>query len=432
MPLSRKADIVSGPESRPPPFFRDLMPSKISAIPPGKIRLITVIAISQLAGWGTTFDMPSVLGRAMERDLGMPFDMIFLGLSVMMLMSAFAAPKIGRLLVRFGAIRILSIGSILLASGLALLSCAQGQVSYFAAWLVIGIGGAFALSVPANTAVVEREGSAAKRTIGMTTIFTGLSSAISWPLMTLAETHYGWRLTLLMAAALQLIVILPLHRFGLPPVATKAATAPATSPIMAPPPLSAKAKLQAFMLIAASSSLFGFVGFGIAPSLIEIMKSAGAAPELALTLASMRAVIGISARLGDVLLGDRTSPVSSGLVAIIALLTGYAVLLFFSPSLYAPAIFILLYGIGSGISSLVRSLLPLAFFAPSEFAVLSSRIALPQNIATAIAPAAFAFIMERAGLDGLLWMTTGLSLVTFGCMLGLWRLRARSRSYLVA
>jgi predicted MFS family arabinose efflux permease len=409
------------------------MRSKFSAIPPGKIRLIAVIAISQLAGWGTTFDMPSVLGRAMERDLGMPFDMIFLGLSVMMLMSAFAAPKIGRLLVRFGAIRILSIGSILLAGGLALLSCAQGPVSYFAAWLVIGIGGAFALSVPANTAVVEREGSAAKRTIGMTMIFTGLSSAISWPLMTLAEAHYGWRVTLLMAAALQLIVILPLHWFGLPPMSAKAPAAPDRSTTMAPPPpLSPKAKLQAFILIAAGSSLFGFVGFGIAPSLIEIMKSAGAAPELALTLASMRAVIGISARLGDILLGGRTSPVASGLFAIIALLIGYAVLLFFSPSLYAPAIFILLYGIGSGISSLARSLLPLAFFSPEEFALLSSRIALPQNIATAIAPAAFAFIMERAGLDGLLWMTTGLSLVTFGCMLGLWRLRARSQSDVVA
>jgi predicted MFS family arabinose efflux permease len=408
------------------------MSSKFAAIPPGKIRLIAVIAISQLAGWGTTFDMPSVLGRAMERDLGMPFEMIFLGLSVMMLTSAFAAPKIGSLLVRFGAARVLSIGSVLLAAGLSLLAVSQGPISYFAAWLVIGIGGAFALSVPANTAVVEREGSAAKRTIGMTMIFTGLSSAISWPLMTLADAHFGWRATLLMAAALQLVVILPLHWFGLPPVGAKPAQTLAETSAASPPPLSPKAKLQAFMLIAAGSSLFGFVGFGISPSLIEMMKSAGATPELALTLGSLRAVIGISARLGDILLGGRTSPVVSGLAAIIALLAAYAVLLFLSPSLYAPAIFILLYGVGSGVSALARSLLPLAFFSPEEFAVLSSRIALPQNIATAIAPAAFAFIMERVGLDGLLWLTTGLSLVTFGCMLGLWRLRARSQSQVVA
>lgn len=415
-----------------PRLFRDLMPPKFSTIPPGKIRLIAVIAISQLAGWGTTFDMPSVLGRAMERDLGMPFDMIFLGLSVMMMTGAFAAPKVGSLLVRFGATRVLSIGSILLATGLVLLSCAQGPVSYFTSWLVIGMGGAFALSVPANTAVVEREGSAAKRTIGMTMIFTGLSSAISWPLMTLADAHFGWRVTLLMAAALQLIVILPLHWFGLPPVGVKPASPLAKTNAAPPPPLSPEAKLQAFMLIAAGSSLLGFVGFGISPSLIEMMKSAGAAPELALTLASLRAVIGISARLGDILLGGRTSPVASGLAAIIALLLAYAVLLFFSPSLYAPAIFILFYGIGSGVSALARSLLPLAFFSPEEFAILSSRIALPQNIATAIAPAAFAFIMERVGLDGLLWLTTGLSLVTLGCMLGLWRLRARSLSRALA
>ncbi len=153
-----------------------------------KLRLLSVLSVSQLLGWGTTFDMPSVLGRAMERDLGLPFETIFGGLTAMMIVMALASPRTGRLLVTLGAARVMAMGSVLMASGLTVLSLSQGAVSYFAAWLIIGLGGACALSVSANTAVVEREGAAAKRTIGTLMIFTGLSSALFWPLLSLAET----------------------------------------------------------------------------------------------------------------------------------------------------------------------------------------------------------------------------------------------------
>ena len=90
----------------------------------------------------------------MARDLDMPFETIFGGLSVMMTMVALASPRVGRLLETMGAARVLATGSGILAIGLAGLASAQGPVSYFAAWAVIGFGGAFALTVPANTCLL--------------------------------------------------------------------------------------------------------------------------------------------------------------------------------------------------------------------------------------------------------------------------------------
>lgn len=367
--------------------------------------------------------MPSVLARPMARDLGMPFETIFGGLSVMMVMVALASPRVGRLLVTLGAARVLAAGSAILGLGLAGLALSQGPVSYFAAWVVIGLGGAFALTVPANTAIVEREGLGAKRTLSTMSIFTGLSSAIFWPLLSLADAAFGWRAALIAAAAANLVIMLPLHLFALPPRLIEA-------PIETPTPTQSQAarvgdpsRLMALILIAAGSSLIALITFGISPALIELLKRSGATPELALTLGSLRAVIGISARFGSTLVIERISTVTSGLAGSFALLAAFGMLILFAPSALAPAGFVLLYGAGAGIVTIVRTLLPLTFFSRAEFALISSRVALAQYTATAIAPFLFAAILENFGLDGVLAVSIALTLAFCGVMVGLSRLQ---------
>jgi len=366
--------------------------------------------------------MPSVLGRQMARDLGLPFETIFAGLSVMMIMVALASPRIGRLLVRAGAARVLAAGSGILALGLAGLASAQGPISYFAAWVVIGLGGAFALTVPANTAIVEREGLDSKRTMSTMSVFTGLSSAIFWPVLTFGDTVFGWRISLYLAAAAHLLVMLPIHIWALPPRRIKAESTVALE-TMAHAPLIGRRRMIALGLIAAGSSLIALLTFGISPSLIELLKQSGATPELALTLGSLRAVIGISARLGSTVLIERVSTVTSGLVGSVILLASFAMLTLFAPSLAAPAGFVLLYGAGAGIVTIVRTLLPLAFFSRAEFALISSRVALAQYAATAVAPFLFAAILENLGLKGVLTVSVGIALAFLGTMIGLARLQ---------
>ncbi len=75
---------------------------------------------------------------------------------------ALASPRIGRLLVSLGAARVLATGSGILAIGLAGLASAHGPVSYFAAWVVIGLGAHLRADGSANTAIVERVGLGSK------------------------------------------------------------------------------------------------------------------------------------------------------------------------------------------------------------------------------------------------------------------------------
>ncbi len=141
----------------------------------------------------------------------------------------------------------------------------------------------------------------------------------------------------------------------------------------------------------------------------------------------MRGVIGISARLADLVAGDRTSPVASGLAASAAMFGSFLLLAAFPASPFVvPLIFVLLYGAGSGVAAVARALLPLSFFTREEFATLSSNVALPQNIASALSPVIFAAMMENFGLSGVIALALTLTFLTCLSMAGLMLLRARA------
>ena len=61
------------------------------------------LGLTQIVGWGTTFLMPSVLGRHIEHDLGLPSEVVYGGITVMFGVGALFAPWVGRLIDRTGA-----------------------------------------------------------------------------------------------------------------------------------------------------------------------------------------------------------------------------------------------------------------------------------------------------------------------------------------
>jgi predicted MFS family arabinose efflux permease len=342
---------------------------------------IAVLAVTQLIGWGTSFEVLGVMGRIIAPELALPNEVIFGGLTVMMIVSAFA--------------------------GLAL---STNAVVYLLAWIVIGLGGALGLSAPAYTAVVEREGPDAKRIIAILMLFTGLSVTIFWPLLALFNDLVGWRLTFAACAALQLFVCVPLYLFALPkPLAV---TAEGQTQAQRPPvPLSEPERRQAFLLVACAVTISSFVTFGLAPALLELLQQAGATPELALQLAAARGVFGISARFVDMLLGKRGSPLLTASAGCLLILGGLALLLAMPGSTAGLWVFMLLYGFGSGIFAVARAVLPLALFSPREFGLQSARLSLPQNLANAAAPVIFTALLDRLGYQAATVFAGGLACV---------------------
>ena len=59
---------------------------------------VAVLSICQLVGWGTSFDMLGVMGRIVAPDLGLSNEIVFSGLTVMMVVTGLASPITGRLM----------------------------------------------------------------------------------------------------------------------------------------------------------------------------------------------------------------------------------------------------------------------------------------------------------------------------------------------
>ncbi len=368
---------------------------------------IAVLAVTQIISWGTTFDMLGVMGRIIAPDLGLANEVVFFGLSIMMLVSALAGPATGRLLDRHGASRVMAVASVIFAVGLLLLAAAHELIIYAAAWVVIGIGGAFGLSAPAYTAVVEREGMNGKRVIAILMLFTGLSATIFWPVLALLNDLVGWRLTFVFSAALQVFVCLPLYFFGLPKPAPSEGSAQSAE--LTPVDFTEPERRRAFFLVAATTTISSFIGFGLSPTFLALLRAGGASPALALQLGSARGAIGVSARFVDMLLGRRGNAILTTIVGSGLTLASFVFAMALPSSPAVLIAFVALYSFGTGIVSVARALLPLSIFSAKEFGLQSARLSLPQNLANAAAPVIFTAILDRAGTTAVLLTGAALS-----------------------
>jgi hypothetical protein len=61
------------------------------------------LAVTQMTGWGTTYYLPAVLVGAIEADLRLSREIIFGGVTVMLLVGALVAPRAGAYISRNGA-----------------------------------------------------------------------------------------------------------------------------------------------------------------------------------------------------------------------------------------------------------------------------------------------------------------------------------------
>lgn len=386
------------------------------------------LVATRLIGWGTTFYSPSVLMQALDRDLGLNAEIVFGGITILLVTGALVAPAIGRVLDREGTRRSMCVGAIICALGFAVLSMAQGPISYLASWFVIGIGHAMSLANVGNVAVAQLMGERTRRVIGLMMLVTGLSSSLFWPLTAILMGAFGWRATLLVFAAMQLFIVLPIYaavpRFHGHPTPAAAGTAPASS--LETGRVEPGKRRMAFWLTAFAFSASGLVSWGLPLHLISLFREGGLTQTEAVWIATLGGPATIVARAIDATLGERL-PVER--VALFGLLLGplCCLILPLAPTgIVAAGIFVAVFNAALGVISVARATLPLALFGRRGFAAMLGQLTVPQNIAFAVAPLLFAVLIERLGASATLIFSAVIQFFGFFAMLALARMLARA------
>ena len=352
--------------------------------------VVTALGVSQTLAWASSYYLPAILADPIGASLHVSRSWIFAAFSMALLIAAFAGPMVGRFIDRYGGRGVLALSNIVLAAGLVALAAANGTVSLFAAWAVLGIGMALGLYDAGFAALTALYGQNARGPITGVTLFAGFASTVSWPVSTFLDNAFGWRETVLVWAALNIVLGLPLNRLVLPLPAEPMHMARAAARKIGWEPRK-EMLLLAFVFAAA-----WFVTGAMATQLPALLERAGSTPIEAVAAASLVGPAQVMARLAEFIVLRRIHPLVSARIA--AALHPLGALLFAIIGAPAAALFAVLYGAGNGLLTIARGTVPLAVFGPEGYGERTGLLGAPARASQAFAPLLFGLLLDAIGL----------------------------------
>jgi MFS family permease len=370
--------------------------------------VVTTLGLTQTLAWASSYYLPAILADPIGASLGVPRSWVFAAFSIALLIAAFAGPAVGRVIDRYGGRGVLALSNIILAAGLIVLAAANGVVWLFAAWAILGVGMALGLYDAAFAALAALYGHRARGPITGITLFAGFASTVSWPVSTFLNGTVGWRETVLVWAALNLAVALPLNRFLLPLPVRPAYVAHTAAPSIGWKPYK-EMFLLAFVFAAA-----WFVTGAMASQLPELLERSGATPVQAVAAAALVGPAQVAARLGEFVILRRIHPLVSARIA--ALLHPIGAAVFAVIGAPAAAAFVIFYGAGNGLLTIARGTVPLAVFGPHGYGERTGLLGAPARAAQAFAPLLFGLLLDAMGPSVIL-VSVALCLAAFAALL---------------
>jgi predicted MFS family arabinose efflux permease len=391
---------------------------------------VVALGITQIITWGTTLYALGVLGAPIAQETGWSRSLVFAGLTVALLASSAVSTWVGRLIDQRGARTIMSLGSVLVAAALVVIAVAPHPMVYLAGWALLGAAMRMNLYDAAFAALDQVTPSRGRRAISYLTLFGGFASTVFWPIGYVMSQAIGWRMTLVVYAALNLGICLPLHWWGLArreTAATDGALAAASSQTgAADPKLDGSARRLAMLLFAVVTSASAFVFGAMAVHLPAVLQAGGLSAAAAVTLASIKGVAQVAGRVGEIAFGHRLHAIDLGRLSVGLMPISFLVLMAGGASLSAALTFTVTFGVANGLVTIVRGAVPLVLFGAKGYGTVLGILATPYLVVNAVAPAALAVVIDLWGYPaavGLVLVAGLLSALSMEVMAGWYRRR---------
>ena len=339
-------------------------------------RAVASLAVAETVSWGILYYAYGVLIPFLERDLDASKAAVSGAFSVALLAAAGVAGPAGRGLDRWGTRRVMTLGSVVGASALAILAGATRLWHLYASLIFVGVAHAAVLYEPAFTAIARWFSSPAPRTRALLVVTScaGLASTLFLPLTAFLCVRHGWRATVLVLAAGLAVVTIPLH-----------ASLPRDGAGGRP------ARGRGGGGLALLSALQAFVSAGVTVHLVAFLDGAGHGLAGAAAIAGLLGAAQVPGRL-------LFAPLSRWRRARLSLLLGVQALalvgIVATPGLIVVPV--ALFGAANGMFTLERATLVAERFPAGEHGAVNGRIATLSLLARAAAPFAVALLAGAA------------------------------------
>ena len=356
--------------------------------------MIWGLGLTQIIGYGTLYYSFGALAPHLAASFDWPEAALFGTLAASLLLSGAIAPWAGKLADRHGAGPMMALGS--LAAALALVGCALAPngPAFTAALFAIELAAAFVLYPLAFAALAQIAGAAAQRQIVHLTLIAGFASTLFWPLTTFLIAELGWRSTYLVFAGLNLVVCVPLHLAMARHVrqSRAAGRVPAVTLGVARPE---QVRLLGWLMLA-GFALTGVLTSSVLVHMVGLLAGLGIG-SAGVAVAALFGPAQVASRLVNMGWGSGLPQPWLAVIAAGLMPLGALVLVLTAPSPLGAMAFAILFGLGSGLFSIVGGTLPLTLFGTAGYGARLGLVNAGRQLASAIAPFVFSLL---AGLLG--------------------------------
>ncbi|WP_375452180.1 arsenite efflux MFS transporter ArsK [uncultured Devosia sp.] len=374
-------------------------------------RAIWALGVTQIIGYGTLYYSFSAVAPTIGQTFGWPPEWIFGALTIALLAGGLISPFSGHLVDRFGAARTMTIGSIIAAASLALAAVAADGYLFSAALLLMELASTLVLYAAAFAALVQLGGRTAQRSITHLTLIAGFASTIFWPLTATLLSIMDWRAVYGIFAAINLLVCAPLH-FRLGRMGTGLAGEPAGETLSDPSAgpegvMPVNRRRMAFGLLLFGFAIEGFVLSAILLQIVPILTALGMGSGM-LLVTSLFGPAQVLSRLTNMMFGKDFPATRLGIVTALLLPVGIAILALTAPSIAWAVAFAVMFGLGSGLTSIISGSLPLELYGRERYGAKLGWLSSARQTASAVSPFILAVVMGQIGVPAALWATAGI------------------------
>jgi MFS family permease len=358
-------------------------------------RGVAALGIGQCVNWGVLYYAFAVLVLPIQRELGVPTWAVTGAFSFALLMSAAAAPTIGRWADRGRGPLIMQAGGLTGAALLIAWTIVPGVLGLYLVWAGLGLCMAATLYEPAF-AIVGRtveDASSRLRALAAVTLFGGMASTIFLPVTSVLLHGIGWRGAVLVLAALLLLSTGTTRIFAFRDLPTSSAKPPGRSAATRSGAASASVS---FPFVVSSFAMASLASAGFAANLVPALGERGASPASAAMLGGL---IGVMQLPGRALLMNPTrgrSPARLVFASLVLHALGLTVVAM-SASMLIAALGTMIFALGAGLTTLARPHLIQTMVATGDAGYLNGCLARHQQLARAAGPLAIAWLAGRMG-----------------------------------
>lgn len=363
----------------------------------GTAKSVIGLGITTTIGYGTLYYSISIMSEEFASTFQWTKSFIFAIISLGILLGGLIAPTVGSILDKHGARNLMSLGSLLCASGLFFLSLVETKIQFIASILFLEMVSVLVLYEAAFVAFSQLAGNKARLPIIQITFIAGFASTIFWPLITYLLTIMTWSDVYKVLALFHIFIALPIHYFILKPnllINNEDLNEDNFEDCIC---IEGKLKKDSLILLAIAFSLISIPITAMQTQFLALFKTFGIEAASAIALGALIGPSQVIARVLDMSFSKKTTPMITAIVSISIMTIGMTLLLFSGYDFIIAVLFIVLYGAGQGLTDIVRGTLPLYLFGKDRYGKTMGRLNLFRLIVTSMVPFGFAYILETFG-----------------------------------